>query len=92
MKIKPGEGLGVRPILREYGFRRGKNLLQNIRQRREYGKFERCFALSGASSVCDSRLKTESQTESQTEEAPERAKRLSNFPYSRLCLMFWSTD
>ena len=28
--------------------------------------------------------------ESQTEEAPERAKRLSNLPYSRLCLMFWN--
>ena len=27
--------------------------------------------------------------QSQTEEAPERAKRLSNFPYSRLCLMVW---
>ena len=28
---------------------------------------------------------------SQTEEAPERAKRLYlNFPYSRLCLMFWN--
>ena len=52
-------------------FRGGKNLFQNIRKRREYGKFERRFALSGASSVC---------------EAPERAKRLSNFPYSRLCL------
>ena len=26
----------------------------------------------------------------QTEEAPERAKRPSNFPYSRLCLMFWN--
>ena len=36
-------------------FRRGKNLFQNIRQRREYGKFNwRRFALSGASSVCDS--------------------------------------
>ena len=34
-------------------FRRGKNLFQNIRQRREYGKVERRFALSGASSVCD---------------------------------------
>ena len=35
------------------------------------------FALSGASSVC----------ESQTEEAPERAKRLS--PISHLCLIFY---
>ena len=35
------------------GFRRGKNLFRNIRQRREIGIVERRFALSGASSVCD---------------------------------------
>ena len=33
---------------------RGKNFFQNIRQRREIGMVERRFALSGASSVCDS--------------------------------------
>ena len=61
-------------------FRRGKNLFQSIRQRREVGMVERRFALSGASSVC----------ESQTVEAPERTKRLSTIPISRLCPMLSS--
>ena len=61
--------------------RKGKNLFQAIRQRREIGLVERRFAFSGASSVCDS----------QTEEAPERAKRLSTIPISRLCLIVWNS-
>ena len=48
-------------------FTRGKNVFQNIRQRRERKRWEKSFTFSGASS--------------ETEEAPERTKRFSTIPF-----------